>query len=124
MISNTKEKALTTKQKDFCKSYLDNNGNATKATLESYNTTNNSSARAIGSENLTKPNIKQWLEDKTVEALIRIEELSKTAKSESVRLRANQDIADRGGSKAIEKITTKVEPFDLVSLLREVDGER
>ena len=58
-IKQDNRKVLTAKQKDFCKSYLENKGNATKAVLENYETTNNASARAIGSENLTKPNIQQ-----------------------------------------------------------------
>ncbi len=51
----------TLKQQRFVKAYAANGGNATQAALSSYDTENNATARAIGSENLTKPIIRQEL---------------------------------------------------------------
>ena len=47
---------LTTKQRKFVKEYLDT-GNASLAVKNSYEVKNDATARSIGSENLTKPNI-------------------------------------------------------------------
>lgn len=50
---------LTTKQDKFVKAYLLNGGNATQAAISAgYSET---SARFVGAENLTKPNIKEYL---------------------------------------------------------------
>lgn len=49
---------LRPKQRRFVEEYIENGGNATKAVIDAgYNTKNNLTARVIGSENLTKPNI-------------------------------------------------------------------
>lgn len=53
---------LTRKQKDFVESYLDT-GNGTQAALAAYDTENARVAAAIASENLTKPNIINALEE-------------------------------------------------------------
>lgn len=52
---------MTTKQKIFVKEYIDNGGNGTKAAIKAYNPKTNQTARAIASENLTKPNIQSAL---------------------------------------------------------------
>ncbi len=49
----------TLKMQRFAKAYVENGGNATQATLKSYGTGLYASARPIGSENLTKPIIRQ-----------------------------------------------------------------
>lgn len=51
-------KALTIKQKKFVKEYVANDGNGTKAALKVYDTTDSDTARAISSENLAKPAIR------------------------------------------------------------------
>ncbi len=51
---------LTTKQRKFVRGYLDT-GNASLAVKNSYKIKNDATARAIGSENLTKPNIQQTI---------------------------------------------------------------
>lgn len=52
---------LTLKQKKFIASYLET-GNATEAAMRAYKPKNRATARAIGSENLTKPSIRAYLE--------------------------------------------------------------
>ncbi len=51
----------TLKQRRFIKAYVQNGGNATQAALEAYDTTYDT-ARVIGCENLTKPNIKRVID--------------------------------------------------------------
>jgi len=95
-------KELTKKQKGFCKDYIDT-GNKTKSALKNYNTEDYSTAASIGSENLKKPEIIEYLKSISSDATSRIEELSKTAKNETVRLNANKDILDRAGYKPVER---------------------
>ena len=54
---------LTLKQRAFVAKYIDNNGNGLQAALDSYDTINNEVAKSIASENLTKPYIKQSIQD-------------------------------------------------------------
>ena len=50
--------SLRPKQKKFVKEYVKNGGNATQAIIDAgYDVGSNGVARAMGSENLTKPNI-------------------------------------------------------------------
>ena len=51
----------TPKQQRFIRSYVNNGGNATQAALEAYKT-DYATARAIGSETLTKPNIRREID--------------------------------------------------------------
>lgn len=51
----------TLKQKAFVKEYVKNGGNGTQAALKTYDTDDYATARAIASENLTKPNIMEEL---------------------------------------------------------------
>jgi len=60
----------TLKQRRFIKAYVQNGGNATQAALEAYDTTYDT-ARVIGCENLTKPNIKR-----VIDRLMEVVELS------------------------------------------------
>ena len=53
---------LTLKQRQFANEYIANRGNATKAVLKAYDTDNYNTARVMGSENLTKPNISAYIE--------------------------------------------------------------
>jgi len=53
---------LTFKQKIFADSYI-KTGNGTQSALKIYNVKNKSVARQIGSENLTKPYIKSYIEN-------------------------------------------------------------
>lgn len=56
------EKVLTIKQKKFAESYL-NTGNATEAAMQVYKPKSRATARVIGSENLTKPNIQRSIHE-------------------------------------------------------------
>ena len=97
-----KGKRLTIKQKGFVRDYLET-GNASEAAERNYNVANRTVAGAIGVENLQKPLIQDALKNMAEEAILRIEELAKTAEKEETRLRANIDLADRGGFKAVER---------------------
>ncbi len=59
---NTMARTLTKKQRDFVKEYI-KTGNGVKSALVAYDTKDNLTARVISSENLTKPNIKAYLEE-------------------------------------------------------------
>ena len=87
---------LTKKQHKFAKEYLDT-GNATEAADRAYKPQNRATARAIGSENLTKPNIRAFLEERAEDAASMIYQLSQMAKNENVRLNASKEILTRSG---------------------------
>lgn len=55
-------KRLTLKQKKFISKYLENGGNGQEAVLLTYNTQDSNTARAIASENLTKPNVQEHIQ--------------------------------------------------------------
>lgn len=57
---------LTPKQLKFIDKYLET-GNGTRSALEVYNTSNYNSAHAIGSENLQKPAIQQYILQRRLE---------------------------------------------------------
>lgn len=59
---------LTAAQYEFCLAYLRNGFNATAAVRDAYpDVTSDAAARAMGSENLTKPNIRAFLAPKMIE---------------------------------------------------------
>lgn len=60
--SNSKPKKLTIKQKKFVKAYVANDGNGTKAALETYDTVDDKTAGVIAVENLGKPSIRQAID--------------------------------------------------------------
>lgn len=106
---------LTPKQEGFVRDYLDT-GNATEAVRRNYDITTDGSARAIGSENLTKPNIRKAIEDAAEGAFSVIVALSTGAENENVRLSASKDILDRAGFKPTEKtdITSGGKPIPIL----------
>ena len=94
---------LTKKQKDFADNYIES-GNRTNAVIKAgYKVKNNHSARSIGSENLTKLDIRAYIQEQAGGAMSRIVEMSIKAKNEAVKLNANKDIVDRAGYKPPEK---------------------
>lgn len=112
------EQTLTPKQGQFVKEYLDT-GNATEAANRAYKPKNRATARAIGSENLAKPNIRAYLDENAGDAAAMVYKLSQTAENETVRLNASRDILDRAGyhripdkaiddSKKIEGVTIRI----------------
>lgn len=50
---------MTLKQRLFVKKYIENNGNATQAVLDTYDVKNKHTAESIGSENLRKPEVQR-----------------------------------------------------------------
>jgi len=99
---------LTKKQKEFADEYLET-GNRTQSALNAYNTESYMTAANIGSENLNKPKIKEYLENNAEAAAIRIVELSKQDENLPVALSASKDIMDRAGYKPVEKQEVIVE---------------
>ena len=61
-ILNLPMEKLTPKQSNFTKKYLETS-NATEAAMIAYKPKNRATARAIGSENLTKPNVQKAISD-------------------------------------------------------------
>ena len=55
-------KRLSVKGKGFCKTFVENKGNATEAALENYNCKNRHMATVLGSLNLDKPMIQNEIE--------------------------------------------------------------
>ncbi len=55
-------KKLTLKQYQFANEYISNGGNATKAALVAYDTDRPTTAQVIGSENLRKPMVCEYIE--------------------------------------------------------------
>lgn len=49
----------TIKQRQFVREYLENGGNGTQAALAVYDANNDNTAKAIASENLTKPTVRE-----------------------------------------------------------------
>ena len=106
---------LTKKQKAFADNYIET-GNATESVIDAgYDVKDENSAAVIGSENLRKLNIREYIEDNAIGAAARIVDISKEAKNEAVKLSANKDILDRAGYKPIEK---QEHTFDLTDLIR------
>jgi phage terminase small subunit len=60
-IIQRKTTDLTTKQKAFCEFYAGNGGNATQAAIDAGYSEN--TAKEIGSENLTKPHILEYIRE-------------------------------------------------------------
>lgn len=107
-IEKPKLRRLTKKQRDFANEYL-KTGNGTRSVLKVYDTTSLDVAKAIGSENLTKPNVREYLEAKAERAAEIVFELAQYSEVDAVRLNASKDIMDRAGFKPVDKsITTNV----------------
>ena len=103
---------LTPKQKGFADDFLDT-GNGTQSALKNYDTDSERVAAVIASENLTKPDIRAYLADKSNDAVSMVYTLSQTADNETVRLNASKDILDRAGFKAVDKSEVKVEDVSM-----------
>lgn len=108
----TKTRRLTKKQKDFVKEYIET-GNGTQAALKAYNTDKPNTAKAIASENLTKPNVRAYLESKAERASEIVFDIAENGENDGVRLNASKDILDRAGYKPVEKLQSIVLNVDL-----------
>lgn len=53
------QKRITSKQKAFARAFVKNKGNLTQSAMDSYDVKDRNTAQAIGSENLTKPIIRE-----------------------------------------------------------------
>lgn len=93
---------LTKKQKGFANDYIDT-GNGLQSALKNYDTDSVDVAKSIASENLTKPNVRDYIESKAEKAAEIVYTLATTAENETVKLNASKDILDRAGYKPIEK---------------------
>jgi phage terminase small subunit len=87
-------KKLTQKQKKFADSYIES-GNATKAAKKAYKPSNDASARSIGSQNLTKLNIQDYLEEQAQPVLVNMVHLALHADKQSDQIKAGKIILDR-----------------------------
>lgn len=97
---------LSKKQLGFAKDYLET-GNGKQSALKNYDTNKENVAASIASENLTKPNVRAYLESKAEKAAEFVYELAESSQVDSVRLNASKDILDRTGYKVPE---TSVNP--------------
>lgn len=96
---------LTRKQKIFADEYL-KTGNGTQSAKKAYNIKKKewTTARAIGSENLTKPNVLEYLkENASIAASVIMELVQNEETPAAVRLGASKDVLDRAGYKPIER---------------------
>ncbi|MEK7187830.1 MAG: terminase small subunit [Patescibacteria group bacterium] len=117
---------MTSKQAKFAESYLET-GNATEAAMTSYNPKNRATASVMGHENLRKPKIRAFLEEKATDAIAMIYKLSQKARSENVRFNASRDILDRAGyfvNKDRAREADKSLPLPLMFGRHEGDAEK
>lgn len=68
------KKGLTIKQKKFVKAYVANDGNGTKAALETYDTKDYHTAHSIAVENLQKPAIRDAVEQSLIKHEITVDD--------------------------------------------------
>src|SRR3990167_7387263 len=88
-------KTISKKQKAFADEYIKTGNGQHSALKAGYNVVNPKTAAVIATENLSKPNVIEYLKGQAQAAAERINELSIKAKNETVRLNANKDILDR-----------------------------
>lgn len=103
MVVKKKPRKLTIKQEKFINEVMIS-GNATESASKVYNVKNRVVAWAIWAENLQKPQIIAEIQDRVQIAKDNIFKLATNAKSENVKLSANQDIVDRKEWKATIKV--------------------
>lgn len=102
---------LTKKQRGFVKDYLET-GNATQAVKNHYNVSNDLTARVIGSENLTKPNIIEVINEALTEDFL-LENHKKLFDQKKVdyfifpKNMENEEIIDHVNAQGIEVITVR-----------------
>ena len=96
---------LTHKQKKFADEYLET-VNRTKAALEAYDTKDYMTAANIGSENLKKPKIIEYLSDNAELVAANMVKLALTAEKDSDQISAGKDVLDRAGFKPTDKSET------------------
>lgn len=102
---------LTPKQEKFANGYIES-GNATSSAKQAYNTSNDASARAIGSENLTKLNIQAYIQEQAYPVLDNMIYLALNAEKESDQIRAGKEILDRAFKVSEKEKTTNKALYD------------
>lgn len=103
-IQEKKEIKLTRKQKKYCDLLLEWKSQ-TQAAIETYNVKHNSTARSMWSENMTKPSIRAYLEDKWDKAWSVIEKIMDADDTETrVKLDAAKYIYDQAHWRAVAKV--------------------
>lgn len=127
-----KKRKLTVKQQIFKKEYIKSNGNATKAALIAYNPKNIHVAKSIGSENLSKPYLKQSIEEdlkevgyttaQSLNSLILIQENGRDAKATaSDAIKATELLLKLEGKlvekKQVSKVNVNIDTADKAKLL-------
>lgn len=95
-------RVITPKQKKFAQKYIET-GNGALAARETYDVSTDESARAIASQNLTKPSVQEYLQSRAEKAAAMVYEISQHGESDDVKLKASKDILDRAGYKAVDK---------------------
>jgi len=90
-------KGLTVKQKKFVKAYVANDGNGQEAAKAVYNVANDNVARNIASENLTKPNVKEAVEQALIKHEITIDAAIKPI-ADGLKAYKYSDIKDQSAS--------------------------
>lgn len=98
-----KPKKLTIKQAKFVKAYVDNDGNGTKAALQTYDVKNENSAHAIASENLQKPTIQEAIDNAMVKLNI-TPELTIAPVAEAL-IHEDLDMRLKGHDRAVKLMT-------------------
>lgn len=94
---------ITKKQKEFADSYVET-GNGRQSALKVYDTKSPIVAGSIATENLTKPNVIEYLQGISYRVANHVEQLAFKAESENVQMLASKDILDRSGYKPTDKM--------------------
>lgn len=92
---------LTFKQKAFVKEYISNNGNGTQAVLKTYDVKNEEVARSIASENLTKPDVKE-----TIQEILNRKGLGLEHISEEINVLANASVTNVSADVKLRSLDT------------------
>jgi phage terminase small subunit len=106
VVKKKKPRELTIKQRKFIDEVV-KTGNATESANKVYKTKNRHTAQVIGGENLSKPVIKQAIEDRLKVAKDMIYTIATTSEKDDTKLRACQDIIDRVEGKPTQKIVSE-----------------
>lgn len=118
-------RTITPKQKKFADKYIET-GNGSLAVKETYDVSTDESARAIASQNLTKPNVQEYLQSKAEIAASEVFRIVQHGESDDVRLKASKDILDRAGFKAIDRsisMVVEVEASPRIAELTKIANE-
>ena len=96
MVVTQMAKKLTPKQTKFVEEYARNGGNGTQAAMKAYNVKDESVAKVVASENLTKPNIRTITEqlfslEKTEDIVKNLHKLATQSQDEKIQVDATKE---------------------------------